>query len=86
VNFTNTAPVAIKQVDFALEHADGTLIREYHDVGPFGPGESLKHTFPDIHTAEDQKLVVDSVTFADGTQWSAPETLEVTPMPAKQMQ
>jgi hypothetical protein len=82
VDFTNTAPVAVQEVDFVLEHADGSYIRRYKDVGPFSPGETLKHNFSDAHIATDQKLVVDTVTFADGTSWSAPDTYPTTKLPA----
>jgi hypothetical protein len=81
VDFTNTAPVAVQEVDFVLEHADGSYIRRYKDVGPFSPGESLKHSFSDSHISEGQKLVVDTVTFADGTTWSAPDTYPTTKLP-----
>jgi hypothetical protein len=81
VDFTNTTPVAVQEVDFVLEHADGGYIRRYKDVGPFSPGESLKHSFSDAHISEGQKLVVDTVTFADGTTWSAPDSYPATKLP-----
>ena len=71
VDFTNTAPVAIKQVDFALERADGTFIREYHDVGSVQRRRELEAHVPrHPHRGKIRSSVVDTVTFADGTQWS----------------
>jgi hypothetical protein len=63
VRFTNDGDQPIKRVVFVLN--DGTTVA---DVGTFAPGATIDHTF-DLGPTDADMGSVESVTFADGTQW-----------------
>jgi hypothetical protein len=65
VRFTNDGDQSIKRIVFALN--DGRTVA---DTGTFAPGATIEQTL-DLASSDAQSGRVDSVTFADGTQWSA---------------
>jgi hypothetical protein len=72
IAFTNTGSVPVTSVVFDLLGYQGAIIAQYNDVGSFSPGTIIRHNFPDTHNDFDQKIQVGSITFADGTSWTAP--------------
>jgi hypothetical protein len=65
VRFTDVSDQPVTRIVFALDDGETIL-----DVGTFAPATSVDHTFAlDPNGAE--SCNVESVTFRDGTQWSA---------------
>ncbi len=73
VTFTNQASKPATDIVFGLERTDGTELYTLDDKGKFSHGVSIQQTFPLAVTQTDLHVVVDHVTFADGSTWSAPE-------------
>jgi hypothetical protein len=72
IAFTNQSPVTATSIVFDLHGYQGAVIAQYQDVGTYRQGATVRHSFPDIHTDNDQQISVSAVTFADGSSWSAP--------------
>jgi hypothetical protein len=77
VVFTNTNPVPATDIVFDLESASGTILDQFEDVGSFAKGIAIHHHFNDDAMDYNQKLVVDSIAFADGTEWTTYDTMPV---------
>jgi hypothetical protein len=85
VSFTNESAVAATDVTFDLTDAAGNVLAQYKDSGSYQQGATVRHTFEDIHVEDNQKLEIASVTFADGTSWSAaaPNAVPASIFPAE---
>jgi len=71
VDFTNRGTRAATDVLFvAVEN--GEVVNSFEDHGQFAPGVEIDHTFGDLSSSGDQ-IKVASVTFADGSSWTAPD-------------
>ncbi len=84
VAFTNENNSPATDVVFDIQ-ANGKIVGSFEDVGSYAKGESVRHSFPDFEDDDNQSVVVDNVTFADGSSWSRPydaTTLDV-PSPAQ---
>jgi Haemolysin-type calcium binding protein related domain len=65
VQFANAGNQPITRVVFALNNGKTVV-----DAGTFAPGVMIKHEF-DLAPTNAGSCHVESVTFADGTQWNA---------------
>jgi hypothetical protein len=68
IAFTNQTTVPVTTVVFDVE-ANGVVIDRITDAGKYLQNVTVKHSFPDQHRSADQKLTIESVTFADGSTW-----------------
>lgn len=66
VRFSNRGDQPITRIVFDLD--DGSRVV---DAGTFAPGVTIDHTF-DIGPGDANACTVDSVAFADRTEWKAP--------------
>jgi hypothetical protein len=85
IGFTNENSSTATNVVFDLLNANGDILAQFNDVGSFPQGTGIHHRFEDTHEDPGQQLEVSSVTFADGTTWSAPShnTLPATILPSE---
>jgi hypothetical protein len=65
VRFVNGADQPIRRIVFALDGGETVV-----DAGMFSPGARIDHMLP-IAPNDGRSCSVASVTFADGTRWSA---------------
>ena len=72
VAFTNTSAVPATDIVFAVRGNDGSIIDRYEDVGSYEKGATIRHSFHDLRTDPNQRLEVDTATFADGSVWNNP--------------
>jgi hypothetical protein len=70
VGFTNVSPVEATDIVFDIENSKGAVINQLEDVGSFAQGVAIHHNFNDDALDPNQQVVVEEVTFADGTKWS----------------
>lgn len=89
VTFTNTGTVTAKQIVFQIEFDKSRYV--VGDAGSYAPGDQVTHHLRD-HGSNVQAFARDggsgptacsvlSVTFTDGTSWSAPATALPSPSP-----
>jgi hypothetical protein len=85
IAFTNTGSVPATDVVFAVT-SNGNIVDAYDASGSFAPGVTVSKAFPSAEPASDQNVVVQSVTYADGSVWSNPDVKVVgtTVTPAAQ--
>jgi hypothetical protein len=69
VSFTNHNNVPATEVDFAVE-ANGIVVDQVADLGTFSKDVAVRHTLQTTSEFNGSKVVVASVTFADGTTWN----------------
>ena len=72
VAFTNTSAIPASDIVFAVRGTNGAIIDRYEDVGTYERGVTVRHSFTDLQTDPNQRLEVDSATFADGSEWNNP--------------
>ncbi|MGA2395511.1 MAG: hypothetical protein ABSH03_19385 [Candidatus Lustribacter sp.] len=74
IAFTNEGSAPATDVVFAVESESGYVLDSYNDVGSFGPGVTVRHSFNDHNFAIDgERVAVAKVTFADGSVWTNPD-------------
>jgi hypothetical protein len=78
VSFTNTASVPATDVVFAVT-ANGNPVDFFDATGKFSPGVKVTQNFATSVTAPDENVVVQSVTYADGSVWTNPDVKIATP-------
>jgi len=71
VDFTNADTRVATDVTFVAVD-NGEVVNSFEDHGQFAPGVEIDHTFGDLSSSGDQ-IKVASVTFADGSSWTAPD-------------
>jgi hypothetical protein len=72
VAFTNTASVPATDVVFAVT-SNGNPVEIFDAAGKFSPGVRVSKNFATNVTAPDRDVVVQSVTYADGSVWINPD-------------
>lgn len=69
VAFKNETAVPVTKVVFDLK-VNGNVINRFTDVGTYREGASIKHSYQDNASGDNQNLAVESVSFADGSVWN----------------
>lgn len=80
IAFTNTGNVPATDVVFAVT-SNGNIVDYYDAAGTFAPGVKVTQTFASTEPAPNGDVVVQSVTYADGSVWSNPDVKVKIPAP-----